>query len=268
MTKHKTIRGVTLVEIAIVLVIIGLLLGGVLKGQELINNARVRAIADQQLGMQVAWNAFQDRYQAIPGDFPRAVRYIKRTRNGLGDGIIAQPSAGNASEMFLALNHLTQAGLLRCSECQLTNDEITEAPAAFASTEVDGSRGLRNTYGGIMGIFHDDDWYQLDSNQGSRTADNFILFSHTGPLVPSNILSEIDLKIDDGYANTGSFRYSIWNPTVADNGQATGAVGECTNQEGQPTSQGSIDFAGPTEWRSAARQPESFANCGGALAIQ
>ena len=62
-------NGFTLVEIAIVLVIIGLLLGGVLKGQELINNAKVRSIADRQISMKVAWFAFLDRFAALPGRF-------------------------------------------------------------------------------------------------------------------------------------------------------------------------------------------------------
>ncbi|MDP3686236.1 MAG: prepilin-type N-terminal cleavage/methylation domain-containing protein, partial [Sulfurimicrobium sp.] len=55
-------QGFTLIEIAIVLVIIGLLLGGVLKGQELINNARVRNIINQQDGIKAAYFGFQDRY--------------------------------------------------------------------------------------------------------------------------------------------------------------------------------------------------------------
>ncbi len=54
-------RGFTLVEIAIVLVIIGLLLGGVLKGQEMITNAKVRNLADQGSSIKAAYYAFQDR---------------------------------------------------------------------------------------------------------------------------------------------------------------------------------------------------------------
>ena len=60
--------GFTLVEIAIVLVIIGLLLGGILKGQELINSARVRNLADTTTGIQAAYYGFIDRYRRVPGD--------------------------------------------------------------------------------------------------------------------------------------------------------------------------------------------------------
>src|SRR5215203_4431848 len=66
-------RGFTLIEIAIVLVIIGLLLGGVLKGQELINAARVRNIASQMDGVKIAYLGFQDRFRALPGDYPTAL---------------------------------------------------------------------------------------------------------------------------------------------------------------------------------------------------
>ena len=62
-------QGFTLIEIAIVLVIIGLLLGGVLKGQELITSARVRNLISQQDGVKVAYFGFLDRYRALPGDY-------------------------------------------------------------------------------------------------------------------------------------------------------------------------------------------------------
>ena len=62
-------RGFTLVEIAIVLVIIGLLLGGILKGQELINSARVRNLADTSTGIQAAYYGFIDRFRRVPGDW-------------------------------------------------------------------------------------------------------------------------------------------------------------------------------------------------------
>ncbi len=61
-------RGFTLIEIAIVLVIIGLLLGGVLKGQELINNARVKSFANDFRNIPISIYAYQDRFRAIPGD--------------------------------------------------------------------------------------------------------------------------------------------------------------------------------------------------------
>ena len=71
--------------IAIVLVIIGLLLGGVLKGQELITGARVRNLISQQDGIKAAFFGFQDRYRALPGDYAAASTNIAGV-NITGDG--------------------------------------------------------------------------------------------------------------------------------------------------------------------------------------
>src|SRR5512146_250478 len=60
--------GFTLIEIAIVLVIIGLLLGGVLKGQELINSARVKNLATDFKNIPVYIYGYQDKFRALPGD--------------------------------------------------------------------------------------------------------------------------------------------------------------------------------------------------------
>ena len=74
MNKRQT--GFTLIEIAIVLVIIGLLLGGVLKGQELITGARVRNLISQQDGVKAAYFGFLDRFRALPGDYSNATTTI------------------------------------------------------------------------------------------------------------------------------------------------------------------------------------------------
>ena len=70
MKNHQ--KGFTLVEIAIVLVIIGLLLGGVLKGQELINSAKVKNLANDFKNAPLAIYGYQDRFRAVPGDDLRA----------------------------------------------------------------------------------------------------------------------------------------------------------------------------------------------------
>ena len=67
--------GFTLVEIAIVLVIIGLLLGGVLKGQELITQAKIKNVSNDLNGVTVAIYGYQDRYKRLPGDDPGQVRW-------------------------------------------------------------------------------------------------------------------------------------------------------------------------------------------------
>ena len=74
--NRKYAQGFTLIEIAIVLVIIGLLLGGILKGQELITSARVRNLISQQDGVKAAFFGFQDRFRALPGDYTAATTNI------------------------------------------------------------------------------------------------------------------------------------------------------------------------------------------------
>ena len=80
--------GFTLVEIAIVLVIIGLLLGGVLKGQELIENAKIKNVINDLKGISAAYYSYQDRYKAIPGDDAAASARFVGAVNGGGNGTI------------------------------------------------------------------------------------------------------------------------------------------------------------------------------------
>ena len=72
MRKRKNHRntqsGFTLVEVAIVLVIIGLLVGGILKGQEMIKNAKVKNFTKQADELRAAVNTYRDRYRIFPGD--------------------------------------------------------------------------------------------------------------------------------------------------------------------------------------------------------
>jgi prepilin-type N-terminal cleavage/methylation domain-containing protein len=69
--------GFTLIEIVIVLVILGLLMGGVLKGQELITSARVRSLNALMDGVKSAYYGFQDRYRALPGDYVQADKLLR-----------------------------------------------------------------------------------------------------------------------------------------------------------------------------------------------
>jgi prepilin-type N-terminal cleavage/methylation domain-containing protein len=83
--------GFTLVEIAIVLVIIGLLLGGILKGQEMITQAKIKNIINDFNGVTAAVNTYQDRYRALPGDdVTAATRWATQGAvSGNGNGILA-----------------------------------------------------------------------------------------------------------------------------------------------------------------------------------
>src|SRR5712672_3878827 len=80
--------GFTLVEIAIVLVIIGLLLGGILKGQEMITQAKIKNVIADMSGVSAAMYGYQDRYKSLPGDDNKANARWGTTASGNGDGVI------------------------------------------------------------------------------------------------------------------------------------------------------------------------------------
>jgi len=123
----KKQNGFTLVEIAIVLVIVGLLIGGVLKGQEMITNAKLKRIESDNAGIAAAMFSYQDRYLQLPGDDSAAderftVYVPADNANGAGNGTIGDgddwdtPTAtawtdgGQETLKFFA--HLRAAGLV------------------------------------------------------------------------------------------------------------------------------------------------------------
>ena len=168
--------GFTLIEIAIVLVIIGLLLGGILKGQELITQGRIRNVANDFQSMTAAINLYQDRYRALPGDDNgAAARWSITAPTGtLGDGIISgdynSGTATDQSRQFWL--HLRRAGLVGGA---VTDDKN---PPNAAS----GITGVQNEAFGIPGIV-------ICSNN-----------------LPAKIAQAIDTQFDDGLSDKGTVR--------------------------------------------------------------
>ena len=200
--------GFTLIEIAIVLVIVGLLLGGVLKGQELITSARVRNLGTMQDGMKAAFFGFQDRFRALPGDYTGtlAVANISGvaatagctgapTGGGNGDGQIGA-TAGTAEEAIIAWEHLSKSGFITGSyTCAGTAPAATNTPTNIYNSYV------KIVYDGAYGI------------AGAGTPRHNI---KTGASIPAAVIAELDRKIDDGVPSTGSFQFSIYGgPTAA-----------------------------------------------------
>ena len=191
-------QGFTLIEIAIVLVIIGLLLGGVLKGQELITSARVRNLISQQDGIKAAFFGFQDRFRAFPGDYTQATVNIANVAataacgNGNGNGNGQIEAANN--EMILAWEHLSKAGFI-------TGTYTCAAADAATSTPV-------NPYNVYMRVIYDGSY---GISGGGAPRHNI----KTGAQVPVEILSEVDRKIDDGAPYTGGFQFSAYPGNAA-----------------------------------------------------
>lgn len=187
-------HGFTLVEIAIVLVIIGLLLGGILRGQELIQNARVRNIIDQQNGIKAGFFGFQDRFRMIPGDLTAA--QVAQVGSGVivagtpGDGAIA------ANDSPLAFQNITVTGFISCQTCT--------AAAPAASTPANSPA---NVYGGSLQLATDNVYSSVGQFTGVVAARHNI---KTGNQIPANVLAEADVKVDDAVPNNGQFRFSVW----------------------------------------------------------
>lgn len=203
-------QGFTLVEIAIVLVIIGLLLGGILKGQELITSARVRNIADQNSGVQAAYYGFVDRFRQVPGDWQQAnaAQAIPGvTTGGNGNGRLDEGS--NAWVEALAVwEHLSRAGFIQGAYIG-----GNAAPAA-----ADTNLAPRNAFNGFLVLFRSDDYLDTDNPPTQRL--NLVM----GRGIPVNVMRELDLKVDDGLPQSGVLRHAVTtNAIFGETGQSVAA---------------------------------------------
>jgi len=228
----RTSRGFTLIEIAIVLVVIGLLLGGVLKGQELITGAKVRSLIAQQDGIKAAFFGFQDRFRALPGDYTAASSNINCNGgcpNGNGNGRIEKGAGGTPHEEIYIWAHLTGAGFLNGSYA-----------ATSGTSSVTDDNTPKSPYGAHVE-------FTYDGIYGTGTAGTPGALKHnlkTGNQIPVDILAEVDRKVDDGRPDTGAFQFSAYAPS---GGTA-------------PTHSNCVDAGTPSNWKVNG----SETNCGGA----
>ncbi|HEX6734771.1 MAG TPA: prepilin-type N-terminal cleavage/methylation domain-containing protein [Azonexus sp.] len=162
-------QGFTLVEIAIVLVIIGLLLGGVLKGQELINSAKVKNFANDFRSIPLFIYGYQDKYKALPGDDKVAADHVTGATNATtpsssqGNGVIngAWNTNTASDESYLFWQHVRLAGFAPGPTATSATDYIPKNADGGIIGITSGSAtpiaGLRGTYvvcsEGILGKF-------------------------------------------------------------------------------------------------------------------
>ncbi len=173
-------KGFTLVEIAIVLVIIGLLLGGILKGQEMITQAKIKNVIADFSGISAAYHGYQDRYRSIPGDDPGATRWAGATA-GSGNGIVAGAynSATATDESRLWWDHLRRSGFVAGNGTQ----QPFNAVAGMIGVQTgDAQATIGPTLGGFSGL---------------------IICSAN---LPDKIAIAVDTQVDDGASNAGSVR--------------------------------------------------------------
>ena len=189
MRHHQ--RGFTLIEIAIVLVIIGLLLGGVLKGQELINSAKVKNLINDMRGTSTFVYAYQDRFRQLPGDDSAANTHVD---GGTVATTPAAPAAAGNGRINGAWNSTTDT-----DESYLFWQHVRLAGFATGSTVVNAGEYIpRNADGGPIGITGD----PVITNAPLWPASYYVCSSG----IQGRYARQIDITIDDGNTSTGSVR--------------------------------------------------------------
>ncbi len=207
--KHlKDQKGFTLVELAIVMIIIGLLIGGILKGQELITNAEVAATVTQVKGIDAAVTTFRDSYNAMPGDMDDASTRLPdcddidvcadspNNSNSRIDDQDPDEAAGEATtENVLAWVHLAVADLI--GGVDTSTDEVAFG-SLLPETELDG--GYRIAYwggGDLTGTAAD------NSRAGHYLTVTLEPGDNVG-FIGAQQSARIDRKLDDGAPASGT----------------------------------------------------------------
>ncbi len=177
--------GFSLVEVALALLIVGIMLGAIMKGQQIYEGAKLQTIINQVDQIRIAHLAFVDRYGALPGDYDGAsIVFESHVPNGDGDGIIAGRALQQGADTTLYWQHLAAAQLLHLPYVQ----------------GVPTSR-----CGGVFTIEHDSD------QTGSRAGVWVTLGNITGDYGDAGLLTPqqaylLNKKHDDGGPETGMIR--------------------------------------------------------------
>ena len=241
----------SLIELSIVLVILGLLVGGILGGQSLIRAAELRSVTTDYNKFQTALNAFRDKYNALPGDMPNATHYWTAvnptpatcqttpspgaaTCDGNGDGHIAEDALYHGYESFRFWQHLSNAGLM---EGQFTGVAGSSGGLhSVPGTNVPGSKisGAGFSLYFLGSASADANYYDGNYKHAFHFGGVFNPTVTVAPIITPADAYGIDAKLDDGKPATGnivSFKTTSVNPgcSTSDAAAADYAVGNTGN---------------------------------------
>jgi prepilin-type N-terminal cleavage/methylation domain-containing protein len=184
-------HGFTLVEIAIVLVIIGLLLGGILKGQEMITQAKIKNVIADFSGISAAYHGYVDRYKKIPGDDPCAGGVVVAGTCGTTTGRWTGASAGSGNGVVAGKYNSATA----TDESRLWWDHLRRA--GFVSGV--GDNQPFNALSGQIGV-------QTGDAAGGVALAGFAGIIICSANLPDKIAIAADTQMDDGVPDKGTVR--------------------------------------------------------------
>lgn len=185
----KKQSGFTLIELAIVLVIIGWLLGGVLKGQELINSAKVKNMATDFKNVQVYIYGYQDKFKALPGDDGQVATHLK-------GATVAK--TGTVSNGVIQGDWDSETGT---DESVLFWQHVRLANLASGPTTVDANFYPKNADGGRFGVQSISGFTSVSNMSGTYVA------CSSGIL--GKFAKQLDVSLDDGDGSKGSVRVVV-----------------------------------------------------------
>jgi len=220
-TTRKSESGFTLIELSIVLVIIGLIVGGVLVGQDLIKAAEVRATITQVEKYNTSVRTFQGKFGGLPGDLTHAtaleygLKSITGATGGDGNGIIETTTAGViglAGEPLLFWNELSVAGMVDGSygtgmgfATTTAGDTVAATTSATLNNFIPAAKmGRANSF--TVGSTGGTNYYVLGNIGQATLVLNGVYAAATSEGLSPVEANNIDKKIDDGFPATGTIR--------------------------------------------------------------